>query len=931
MSRISGDSQSEAISPIHRIFYASQSDTVRLGRRIGTGAEGEVYEIQGKRDLVAKVYHEPPPPEKAEKLVVLSRLGNERLFNLSTWPVSTLRDAPDGEVVGFVMKKISQAEEVHALHSPKSRLQKFPEASWAFLIYVAANVARAVAAIHEHGLVVGDLNPKNILVTRKATVYLLDVDSFQVSAEGKTYRCEGGFPEYTPPELQGVAFRDVDRGQEHDCFGLGVVIFQLLFMGRHPFSGRYLGAGEMPLERAISELRFAYGVDAEAREMRQPPGTLALDSMPSQFVGLFRRAFLSTDRPRPREWVEPLDELAKALKKCESHNGHYYYRELRDCPWCGIESQARVRLFNFLLPGDGSRRGHFLLDDIWKDIVSVEAPSVPPLIQRDKQLAPPTPSAEVAAFARERRNRLILAIIFSAIVGLAIPSIANLPGAFLLLILAGSAAFAVGKVERTAVVQVLFQRRHPNHDGQFFEEVEARWLRAEEAARRLQEQYNREAGSERWGAKHDELRNRKETYENLAQIRQFMFQQLEAEARKSQLYEFLDQFRIDDAEINGVVSPIKAALLSHGVETAADVIEEVSKIPSVGRPQAERLLEWRRGLERGFVFDAARGVSTEARVKTEREVDSLRFRLESELSGGAHYLRRVKEEIETVREKLQPALTRASQELAQAEQDMEVAGKRNSPMLILAALIIAFFIGWISHSRNPSQRVPVTQTPREDPGRPPAHAPGTAYDPLAEQDRQKRSQEALTFYLQGVKFSREKKFAKAVEVFQEAVRIDPQFYAAQEDLGYALYRLGKYEESISSSQQATAIRSNFRPYYNMGLAYIAQNDWGGANYAFERAITHCIPDSWEEDYSNAYYYSGLSQARLGDAETVIKDLEKSLEISPEMTYGHFELATLYLGSGKHKEARAQYRILKDLNPMLADELLRLIKKYRKSA
>src|SRR5262245_47903832 len=138
MSKIAGASQTEAISPIHKIFYASQTDIVRLGRLIRMGAEGEVYEIQDKNDLVAKVYHEPPPPEKAEKLVALSRLGNERLFNLSAWPVSTLRDSPDGDVVGFVMKKISQAEEVHALHSPKSRLKKFPEASWAFLIYVAA-------------------------------------------------------------------------------------------------------------------------------------------------------------------------------------------------------------------------------------------------------------------------------------------------------------------------------------------------------------------------------------------------------------------------------------------------------------------------------------------------------------------------------------------------------------------------------------------------------------------------------------------------------------------------------------------------------------------------------------------------------------------------------------------------------------------------
>jgi DNA-binding helix-hairpin-helix protein with protein kinase domain len=680
MSKILSGSQTEAISPIHRIFHTSQSDIVRLGRRIGTGAEGEVYEIQDSSDLVAKVYHEPPPPEKAEKLVVLSRLGNERLFNLSAWPVSTLRDAPGGEVVGFVMKKISQAEEIHALHSPKSRLQKFPEASWAFLIYVAANIARAVAAVHEHGLVIGDLNPKNILVTRKATVYLLDVDSFQVSAGGKTYRCEGGFPEYTPPELQGVAFREVDRAQGHDSFGLAVVIFQLLFMGRHPFSGRYLGAGEMPLERAIREFRFAYGVEAEARKMRQPPGTLALDSMPSVLVRLFRRAFLSTDRPGPREWVEPLDALAKALKKCELHSGHYYYRELRDCPWCGIESDARVRLFNFLLPGDDSRRGHFRLDEIWKEIESVETPYTS-LIQWDKILKTSKLSAEVQVFAADKESRLTRALIFSAIAGLAIPLLLPFPLALVMLILAGLGACAIARAKAPSL-----------------ENIQARQRRAEEAARRIQEQYDREPGNERWRAKRDELRNQKENYETLAQIRQFRLQQLEAEARKNQLDEFLDQFRIDDAEIKGIVAPIKTALLSHGVETAADVIEEVSQIPSVGRSQAERLLEWRRNLERGFVFDPARGVPHETRVKTEREVDALRFRLESELSGGAHYLRRMKQEIETYRQKLEPALTQARQELARAEKDLAVAGERNSPALVLIVLTIAFFIGCVKYS-----------------------------------------------------------------------------------------------------------------------------------------------------------------------------------------------------------------------------------------
>jgi DNA-binding helix-hairpin-helix protein with protein kinase domain/Tfp pilus assembly protein PilF len=922
MSRIPGASQTEAISPIHRIFHTSQSEIVRLGRRIGIGAEGEVYEIQDNSDLVAKVYHEPPPPEKAEKLVVLSRFGNERLFNLSAWPVSTLRDAPDGEVVGFVMKKISQAEEVHALHSPKSRLQKFPEASWAFLIYVAANIARAVALIHENGLVIGDVNPKNILVTRKATVYLLDVDSFQISTDGKTYRCDGGFPEYTPPELQGVAFRDVDRAQEHDCFGLAAVIFQLLFMGRHPFSGRYLEAGEMPLERAIRERRFAYGADSEARKMRQPLGTLALDSIPPPLVHLFRRAFLSTDRPRPREWIEPLDALAKALKKCELHSGHYYYRELRDCPWCEIESQARVRLFNFLIPGDDSRRGHFRLDEIWKEIESVKSPGAP-MIRSDKRLTPLAPSAEVADFARVMRYRFILALKFSVFAGVAIPVFVGFPFAFFLLVLAGYAACAIAKVEWPATMQLFIQQRQSSLGRRLLEKVRSRRRRAEEAARRLQEQYDREAGSERWGAKRDELRNQKETYENLAQIRQFRFQQLEAEARKARLFEFLDQFEINEAEIMGIVPPIKAALLSHGVETAADVIEEVSQIPSVGRSQAERLLEWRRDLERGFVFDTARGVSPEARVKTEREVDALRFRLESELSGGAHYLRLVKQEIETSRQKLQPALTKARQDLAQAEKDLEVADKRNSPALILTALIIAFFVGWAIHSYHQGQYDYGILL--NDHGR-----YRSDHDAINEQNQHERSPEALKFYREGLDLSRAKKFAGAANAFQKAVEIDSNFYEAYEELGYALYRLGRYEASIDASRKATISQNYFTPYYNIGLAHLAQKDWGAANYAFERAITQCKQGSWIENYSNAYYYRGLTLAWLGQANTTIETLEKRLEVNPTVIE-RFELATLYLGSGRYKDARAQYRILKDVDQELAEELLKLIKKHSKPA
>jgi DNA-binding helix-hairpin-helix protein with protein kinase domain len=926
MSRISGDLQAEAIRPAHKIFHTSQSETVRLGRRIGAGAEGVVYEIQDRSDLVAKVYHEPPPPEKAEKLVVLSRLGNERLLNLSAWPVDVLRDSPDGEIVGFVMKKISQGEEVHALHSPKSRLQKFPEASWAFLIYVAANIARAVAAIHEHDLVIGDVNPRNILVTRKATVYLLDIDSFQVSSDGKTYRCEGGFPEYTPPELQGVAFRDIDRAQEHDCFGLAAVIFQLLFMGRHPFSGRYLGAGEMPLERAIREFRFAYGVDAEARKMWQPPGTLALDSLPTPLVDLFRRAFLSTDRPRPREWIEPLDALAKALKKCDIHSGHYYYKELRDCPWCGIETHARVRLFNFLLPGDDSRRGHFRLDEIWKEVASVETPG-PHLIRWDKLLKAPEPSAEVAAVVRGRRNSFILALLFSALAGLAIPLLIDFPLAFFMLIFAGLAACAIGKVVWTESVQSFFQQRQPASGDPLLDKVQAGVRQAEEAARRIQEQYDREAGNERWGAKRDELVDRKKTYENLAQIRRLRIQQLVAEARKNQLDEFLDQFKINGVEIPGIVPPIKTALLSHGVQTAADVIEEVSQIPSVGRSQAERLLEWRRDLEQRFVFDPDKGVPQEVRVKTEREFDALRFRLESELISGAYYLRRMKQEIETSRQKLQPALLKARQELAQAEKDQQVASRRNSPALILTALIIAFFIGWAIDSYYTITTGRVDVVPRL------SHVgSGSQPPPASRPDREtltdgEKRKKALNLYHEGWQLSKEEKFEEAVEKLHEAVKIDEKFTGAYDELGYALLQLNRYEESAEASKASIRLLPDFKPFYNLGLVHFATKNWQEAILAFRRCLELRDQSYWIEEYTETYYHLGLSLAKTGYIHVEIEVLESSRAFLDGDPITQFEIANLYLCVGRMEAAKEQYRLLNNSGSALAKELLKLMKKH----
>ena len=154
---------------------------------------------------------------------------------------------------------------IHLLYGPKSRLAEFPQATWAFLVHAACNLARALAVLHAGGNVVGDINHGNVLVSSRGVIKLIDCDSFQIQAGERRYLCEVGVPTHTPPELQGHNLRTVTRTPNHDAFGLAVVIFQLLFLGRHPFSGTFLGRGDMPLERAIRELRFAYGRFAATR------------------------------------------------------------------------------------------------------------------------------------------------------------------------------------------------------------------------------------------------------------------------------------------------------------------------------------------------------------------------------------------------------------------------------------------------------------------------------------------------------------------------------------------------------------------------------------------------------------------------------------------------------------------------------------------
>ena len=371
---------------------------VGFGKELGRGGEGAVYDIRGRPDFVAKVYLKPKPAGHDEKLAAMVAMAEPKLLGLAAWPTSTLH-GPSGTTLGFVMPKIAGHSPVFKLYGPKLRLHEFPKADWRFLIHAAANTARAFSTVHAAGLVIGDVNHGNLVVGADATVRLIDCDSFQVSKGFRRWFCEVGVGTHQPPEMQLPSYAGVVRTLNHDNFGLAVIIFQMLCMGRHPFAGRHLGSGNPPtIEEAITKSQYAYSRDQRRTMMAPPPGSLPIDALTPDLQAMFEVAFApsAANRPSGDRWVSALQQLAANLRECTQNQAHRYLSKLPHCPWCQIEAASGVPLFPVVFVGKpGVSMG---IAALWQEVTKIAEPAPLPLPPDPTRLkAQPSSAALVAA------------------------------------------------------------------------------------------------------------------------------------------------------------------------------------------------------------------------------------------------------------------------------------------------------------------------------------------------------------------------------------------------------------------------------------------------------------------------------------------------------------------------------------------------------
>jgi DNA-binding helix-hairpin-helix protein with protein kinase domain len=643
-----------------RTLYTSQGAPVDVGMELGRGGEGAVFELPAFRDQVAKLYHNPLDAKKQAKLRYMATTADAELLSYIAWPKETLHQSRGGPVLGFMMPKVSNRDAIHKVYSPAYRKQAYPSSAWDFLLFVARNIAASFKTVHAHGHVIGDVNQNSFMVGRDSKVVLIDSDSFQVNAQDALHFCTVGVPHFTPPELQSLPkFDGYARTPNHDNFGLALLIFHVLFGGRHPYSGVPLkdDVGNA-LEADIARFRYAYARDNHTRGFKPPPKSIPITMLPDAVESMFHLAFTekgaSGARPNAQQWVAALDGLRARLKKCAASSMHVYPDHLSACPWCALDKYG-APFFVDLGTTVKSTSSGFILTQTWAFIERVQAPAPVHIPSPDafSTKAQPLPKGIPGP------NTIYLYRV--AVIAMAIAVAVGIPSLWFLALFAGVAGWnlvgGLGASKRQAERAI--------------RDVAVQTARAEFNQRA--EQLMREAGPEGFHARKTELSRLKNQLEAIPKAEQEELNQLQATAHERQKQRYLDSKYISDYPIPGVGAARKAALRSFGIETAADVTwDKVRAVRGFGEQRTRAVVDWKQNLERKFQFNPATAITVADKNAVKAKFAATRTSLEHQLARAPGELQQYTQRASTKATSLLPMVEAAAQRLAQAQADLAI-------------------------------------------------------------------------------------------------------------------------------------------------------------------------------------------------------------------------------------------------------------------
>jgi len=304
------------------VYLSGQRLRLDPARALGQGGEAEVFDLGDGRAL--KVFKGPDHPDY-QGSPAEQRAAEQRLFvhqqKLPGFPrglpapvvapQELATDRSGRRVLGFAMPLVRPAEPLLRYADPAFRRGHVGNAQ---MVRLFRELHGVVEALHRRGVVIGDFNDLNILVTASVEPRVIDADSFQFG----DYRCQVFTERFVDPRLcaPGESAPRLCRPYDEDAdwYAFTALLMQsLLFVG--PFGGVYRPRRSPPIPHGARPL---HGITVFHPEVRYPKPAARIEILPDGLLQHLRRVFEGGRRgPFPVELLETL--------------------RFRTCPGCAAE------------------------------------------------------------------------------------------------------------------------------------------------------------------------------------------------------------------------------------------------------------------------------------------------------------------------------------------------------------------------------------------------------------------------------------------------------------------------------------------------------------------------------------------------------------------------------------------------------------------
>jgi tetratricopeptide (TPR) repeat protein len=154
---------------------------------------------------------------------------------------------------------------------------------------------------------------------------------------------------------------------------------------------------------------------------------------------------------------------------------------------------------------------------------------------------------------------------------------------------------------------------------------------------------------------------------------------------------------------------------------------------------------------------------------------------------------------------------------------------------------------------------------------------------------------------------------EAIQHYQEALRLRPDYAEAHSNLGFALAGSGRTPEAVQHFQEALRLRPDFAEFhYNLGIVLAGSGRIPEAVQHFHEALR------LRPDFAEAHNNLGNALAGSGRVPEAIEHYHEALRLRPDFAEAHYNLGNALADSGRIPEAVQHFQEALRLRPDFAE-------------